>query len=177
MADKGDKEYKKEIEILAEDIKRNSTNLPIVYIRAGRILNICGKLKDTKSATLIRNKAAEISGSIDKTAIEKAADEIIVLVSETLEQPKDERCINPSKVIKTPQYLKDCKKYAAENIADTEDKIQTFPYAEHIHGSITSGNWEGYWHARLSYNLRIMYHWHQSEKLLVYEAIITKNDL
>ena len=55
--------------------------------------------------------------------------------------------------------------------------IATFPCTPHLHGKITAGIWTGYWHARLTYNLRIMYHWYENKRILMYEAIITKNEL
>ncbi len=85
--------------------------------------------------------------------------------------------IVPESIVKTKRYLNDCELYRSQaDISKIEVKILTYPYHKKLHEQISKGKWNGFRHARLSKNLRIMYHWFPDKRLLVFERIITKNE-
>lgn len=173
-----DNELLEQIRILAESIKQNSDNLAAVYKAVSRIMNLCKQLDNKTLAQEIEKETLAIGSSTDKTVIEAIANRIIELTLVVMPKETEQNsCIQPESIIKTPRYLDYCKKYESQaNIDAVEIRIQTFPCTKHLHERVVSGKWKGYWHARLTGNLRIMYHYYEESRELVYEAIITKND-
>lgn len=87
--------------------------------------------------------------------------------------------IDAKVVIKTNQYKADTKKYNhyKKNILDVENKIETWvDFEKKLHEPIKKGKYGGKLHARVSGNLRIIYAWDGSKKILIYENIVTKNE-
>jgi hypothetical protein len=181
---KSDEDYFNDIRVILEAIKANINNPGRVRQGASAIINICGNLSNQAVANGIRAAAQKIMASYETAEIEAACDEISAIIDaqagSNAKKPgkADKRCLDPKKILKTDRYSSDCRKYGSQgNIPGTEEKIQRFPYSDHLHGRITAGKWQGYLHARLTGNLRIMYRWDADNKILVYDAIITKNEL
>ncbi len=166
------------IEALCNQIKRSLTNLGNAYKLSSVILNLCSKLEDKVIADKIRAKAVDIMSAGNPAIVEEAANAILDIIEtkRAIIDGKD-AFILPKTTQRSNKYIDDCKKYSDKNIADVETKIITYPYAKKLHEKITAGKWKGYLHARLTENIRIMYLWFPEERLLRYEAIITKNEL
>ncbi len=89
--------------------------------------------------------------------------------------------IDADKIKRTKKYLSACASYAGWNaqIKSTEEQIMTSTvYDKKLHEKIIYGkNCKGYLHARITDNLRLMYLYYREEKRIVFDNIVTKNDL
>ena len=179
---KSDDDYLTDILNLADGIESKIEDLGTVYRFANQILNICGKLANKAIAKDIRAEALKIVSTPDQAEIRAALEAIRNIISAPKLLPpgkeKMKACFDIKNILKTNRYLNDCMAYASEgNIPACETRIQTFPCTPTLHGIIGYGKWAGYYHARLTYNLRIMYLWSEEAKTITYVAIITKNEL
>ncbi len=171
MVDKKEEEYIKNIKSIIDAIKRNPEDQKVFQL-ADTILSICKKIENKELAKCIKEQIITMTNTID-VALRLQA---IVNIEKELSSQKE--VFEPKIVEKTKQYKADCKKYQSQaNIEAVERKIVRFPHSKKLHEMIAKRKWKRYLHARLTNNLRIMYHWYPNEKLLVFEAIITKNML
>ncbi len=105
---------------------------------------------------------------------------------ENLSEPERDKESKPFLDIKgkperTKKYLSACASYASwsAQIKSTEEQIMTSTvYEKKLHEKIIYGkNCKGYLHARITDNLRLMYLYYREEKRIVFDNIVTKNDL
>ncbi len=186
MTDNDDDKYFDIILNLLVLIRKSIDDLGTAYRCAGQILRSAEHISDADSKEQIKTEARKILSSTSPQDIKNSCDSIQLII-ETFRNSKKElvvtkdirtvRFMDPKTITKTKRYMDDCLTYESQgDIPATEIKIQTYSQSEHLHGLVTSRTWKGYRHARLTYNLRIMYHWYEDERHLVYERIITKNE-
>lgn len=93
---------------------------------------------------------------------------------------KEKPFIDANIIIKTDQYKKDVADYSAikKEIFLTEEKIETFTsFSKKLHALIKIGIYSQMLHAYVNQNIRIIYRWDASAKILTYERIINHDEL
>ncbi len=176
-----------DIKVLAQAIEREIINLPASLAKianyGSQIVNRCDKLQDKALAEDIREEGKKILVSLPQFTDDMldAAEDIVERIELEFAMPeKKTRFIEPKDVQQTKRFRNDCETYKdrSRKIKKVRGRIQTFPYTDKLHEKIdTPGHtWYRYRHARLTRNLRIMYLWDEKNKVLTYDAIITKNE-
>jgi mRNA-degrading endonuclease YafQ of YafQ-DinJ toxin-antitoxin module len=104
---------------------------------------------------------------------------IKALEEDVKKQAHDAPFIRPQSTSYDEQYLIDKEKFNAMRgqIEATEAKIVSQPYDKRLHEEMIYGKYKSLRHARINDNLRILYAWDASRKLLVYKRVITHTEL
>ena len=177
-----DKRILEYIETLVNQIKSKRNNLSFAYKSANEIIKISNKLHNKVVAFYIKDKASLIMQTGDVNEIQNVLDELLIFISKSfvIVNNNPRPYINADKIEKTKKYMKDCEKYIdhIDQIEEMEQRIITSSfYQKKLHKPIIHGEWTEALHAHLTDNLRIMYYWYPKKKILVYEAIITHDEL
>jgi len=185
MVSEKDKEILESIKVDVSVIrsKLEPSKIRFIYKYVSDIIIGCDRMNDQKLAKKIKSEAASIMSTQDLEEIGKYLDGIIILISDAdnIEEEKGKKhtFLDVKKTEESDRFKDDIKTYSSweDNTRKLQQKILTWPdFEKNLHQRITSGKWEGYLHARISGNLRLMYIYDSEEKSVLWDAIITKNE-
>ncbi|VVB80866.1 Uncharacterised protein [uncultured archaeon] len=158
---------------------RTVRDLSIVYSTIAKLYN-CVDTFPSPQNEQIREALNNLMSVSDLSELKGILDVLEDILKATKKAPSQVSYLFVKKEVKTSSYLKALNKYASlkKSISETENKIVSVPqYVDTLHEEWKHGKWQGYLHARVTGNLRIMYLYDEIEKIITFVDILTKNEL
>jgi len=132
----------------------------------------------------IKAKLTEILSSAELAPIllkiEEIKELLVVLKAKLVAPALSKRYLGVYDREYLPAYIKSREKYGAlsNQLDELENKILEAPeYNKKLHEIWGSGKWAGHRHARLTGNIRVMYSVTREKNVVLFEEILTKNEL
>ena len=184
MVSDRDKKLIELILVLVNKVKILDLNsIGLIYKNANDIFRAANNFENKDLTFNIKGYAAKIMQTSNIKEIKTILEDLEKylnnkLTEKIIQKEKPYLDVDPDKIYKSDSYLKDCETYIEHlnQIEIIEKRILESPYYQkNLHEKIENKKrWKNYRHARLTYNLRIMYE--HKNKSITFDAIITKNE-